>query len=113
MTRVTITFDVTDEQYNDYEDIVDTFTTDLDQIGINVVDVYENDESVTVSRDIQVEIDAELFFNNISMDRKSWSFDYDDLAENTKVFEYIKEEYPNELEALKEGRADYLTVWYD
>ena len=47
------------------------------------------------------------------MDRKSWSFDYDDLAENTKVFEYIKEEYPNELEALKEGRADYLTVWYD
>ena len=35
MTKVTITFTVTEDDYNDYEDILDTFLNDLDQITID------------------------------------------------------------------------------
>lgn len=115
MTRITITFTVTNEQYNDYEDIVDTFTTDLDQIGIHEVDVHEQDNYTGVHADkvALAEIDSELFFNEVSMDTKSWSYDYDDLAENTKVFEYVKKYYPKELEALKNKEIDYIEVYCD
>ena len=112
--KVTITFNVSDEQYDDYENIIDEFMNSLDQIGISDIDVHENDNtSVHVDRTAIAEIDSELFFNHVSMDTKSWSYDYDDLEENKPVFEYIKEYYPNELKALKDGTIDYLEVYCD
>lgn len=39
--KVTITFEVSDEQYNEYENIIDEFMNSLDQIGISEVDVHE------------------------------------------------------------------------
>ena len=41
MTNVTITFKVADEDYNNYEDIIQTFLDDLTCIGIEDVDVVE------------------------------------------------------------------------
>lgn len=112
--KVTITFEVTDKQYHDYERDINCFLDRLYLTGIEDVDVTEHEnDGVVINRDIICEIDSELFFNNISMDTKSWSYDYDDLAENTEVFEYIKEYYPKELQALKDGRTDYITVYYD
>ena len=113
--KVTITFNVSDEQYDDYENIIDEFMNSLDQIGVEDIDVHEDDGSnpVHVDKTALAEIDSELFFNHVSMDTKSWSYDYDDLEENKPVFEYIKEYYPNELKALKDGTIDYLEVYCD
>lgn len=117
MTKITITFEVSDNQYDEYEECLSDFDSSLQDIGICDIDVREDDnessDGVVVNKTISCEIDGELFFNEISMDTKSWSFDYDDLEENTKVFEYIKENYPNELQALKNGKTEYLEVWYD
>ena len=116
-TKVTITFEVPEDKYDEYEECLSDFDSNLQYIGIMDMDVREDDNSdndgVRISKDVLCEIDGELFFNEISMDTKSWSFDYEDLEENTKVFEYVKEYYPNELQALKDGKTDYLTVWYD
>lgn len=112
--KVTITFNVSDEQYDDYESIIDEFTNNLDEVGISEIDVHEDDDtSVLVSKTALAEIDSELFFNEISMDTKSWSYDYEDLKENKPVFEYINEYYSDELEALKNGTIDYLEVYCD
>lgn len=112
--EVTVKFNVSDEQYDDYENIIDEFMNSLDQIGISEIDVHENDNtSVHVDRTAIAEIDSELFFNHVSMDTKSWSYDYSDLEENKPVFEYVKEYYPNELKALKDGTIDYLEVYCD
>lgn len=86
---------------------------DYDNIEYDYKIVEEYNDGVVINRDVLCEIDGELFFNEISMDTKSWSYDYNDLEQNTKVFEYIKEYYPQELQALKDGRTDYLTVYYD
>lgn len=116
-TKITITFEVNDDNYDDYEEYIEDFENNLQSIGVMNIDVKEDDNSdnggVLVNKDVSCEIDGELFFNEISMDTKSWSFDYDDLEENTKVFEYVQEYYPDELQALKDGKTDYLTVWYD
>jgi hypothetical protein len=115
--KVTITFEVPEELYKQYEDVEETLAQDLQQIGIeDVVTTEHNTEDykgVTINKDVLCEIDSELFFDNVSMDTKSWSYDYDDLKGNTKVFEYIQKHYPNELRALKDGVADYITVYYD
>ena len=86
---------------------------DYDNIEYDYKIIEEHNDEVVINRDVLCEIDGELFFNEISMDTKSWSYDYDDLEQNTKVFEYVKEYYPKELQALKDGRTDYLTVYYD
>ena len=109
-TKVTITFEVPEDKYDEYEECLSDFDSNLQYIGITDMDVREDDnndnDGVRISKDVLCEIDGELFFNEISMDTKSWSFDYEDLEENTKVFEYVKEYYPNELQALKDGKTD-------
>lgn len=42
MTNVTITFAVEDKDYNNYEDIIQTFLDDLSQVGIDDVEVQED-----------------------------------------------------------------------
>ena len=86
---------------------------DYDNIEFDYTIIENYNDGVVINRDVLCEIDGELFFNEISMDTKSWSFDYDDLEQNTKIFEYVKKYYPQELQALKDGRTDYLTVYYD
>lgn len=106
---------ITIHNEEEFEDALAEIKSNLDYDNIEYdykIIEHEND-GVIINKDIICEIDSELFFNNISMDTKSWSYDYDDLAENTEVFEYIKEYYPKELQALKDGRTDYITVYYD
>lgn len=114
-TRVTITFTVADELLNNYSQDMNNFLDALADTGIQGVSVQENKDFTGVHADkvALAEIDSELFFDEISMDTKSWSFDYDDLAENTKVFEYVKEYYPKELKALKNKEIDYLEIYSD
>lgn len=114
-TKVTITFEVTQEQYYNYNRDINDFLDNLYETGIQDVDVREDNGSnpVHVDKTTIAEIDSELFFNHVSMDTKSWSYDYSDLEENKPVFEYIKKYYPNELKALKDGTIDYLEVYCD
>ena len=80
------------------------------EVNINSETDYKNS---LISKTLSCEIDAELFFDKISMDTKAWNFDYDSLEEYPEVEEYLKAEYPQEYEMLKEGKADYIEVWYD
>ena len=41
--KITVAFEVNDSQYNSYEDIIDTFMNDLQQIGIEDVEVFERE----------------------------------------------------------------------
>ena len=66
-----------------------------------------------VDKVIQIEIDGDLFFNEVSMDVTSWSFDLYDLEQNKPVYEYIKENHAEELKALEDGKAKYIEVYRD
>lgn len=114
-TRVTITFTVADELLNNYSQDMNNFLDALADTGIQGVSVQENKDftGVFASKVATVEIDSELFFDEISMDTKSWSFDYYDLEQNTEVFKYVQEYYPQELKALKNKEIDYLEVYSD
>jgi hypothetical protein len=114
-TRVTVTFEVTDEQLNMYNQDMNNFLDALSDTGIEKVNVKEDKDFTGVRANLvaMAEIDSELFFDNISMDTKSWNYDYYDLKNNEEVFEYIKEYYPQELKALKNGEIDYLEVYSD
>ena len=114
-TRVTIAFTVADEQLNNYSQDMNNFLDALADTGIQGVSVQENKDFTEVHYDkvTLAEVNSELFFNEISQDTKSWSYDYDDLEQSTKVFEYIKEYYPKELQALKNKEIDYLEVYTD
>lgn len=41
--RIEIAFNLNDNQYNSYEDIIDTFLNDLREIGIEDVEVFERE----------------------------------------------------------------------
>jgi hypothetical protein len=43
MTKVTITFNVSDESYNDYESIIDGILNDLNEVGAEDIDVTEKE----------------------------------------------------------------------
>ena len=44
MTKVTITFEVPEESYNEYENILDEFSNNLIDIGIENFDTLEDEE---------------------------------------------------------------------
>lgn len=68
---------------------------------------------VQIDRVIRLEIDAELFSEEISADYTEWWFDYCDLKDNKVIFNEIKKYYSAELRALKEGEADFISVYAD
>ena len=76
-------------------------------------DEDEDDTPSFVDKTIQIEIDSDLFFNEVSMDCTSWSYDLYDLEQNEPVYNYIKENHEAELQALKDGKADYIEVYRD
>lgn len=43
MTKVTITFNVPNDMYSDYEEVYSNFDSDLQYIGIHEVEVKEED----------------------------------------------------------------------
>ena len=43
MTQVTITFTIDENGYHDYEDILDTFSNDLDTLGVEDLEVKEEE----------------------------------------------------------------------
>ena len=62
---------------------------------------------------IRIELDSELFYNEISSDLTEWWIDYDDLLERPLTLAYIKEYYEEELEALKNNEIDYIALSCD
>lgn len=96
----------------DWEDI-DTTCRDLFEINVDSTKLRDDYEDQLTSKTLSCEIDSELFFNEISMDTKAWNFDYDSLEDYPEVEEYLKENYEQEYNMLKNGKADYIEVWYD
>ena len=47
MTKVTITFEVPDDMYRDYEEVYSNFDSDLQYIGIHEVEVKEEEQEET------------------------------------------------------------------
>lgn len=114
-TKVTIEFVVDDDNYDNYEQAVDNF---IEELNIDNVDVKETDPNEVTDEQFSyketcVEIDSELFFNKVSMDTKSWSYDLEDLKAVEPVYDYVKEHYPVELQMLEDGKIDYLEVYCD
>ena len=70
-------------------------------------------DGVPVNKVTSVEIDSELFFDEISTDVTSWNFDKDDIEDYPEVVEYLEKNEPQALEALRNGEIDYLEVYRD
>ena len=66
-----------------------------------------------INKITSIEIDSELFFNNVSMDTMSWYYDLYDLEENKAVYNYIKENEPEIITALETKQIDYVDVYRD
>ena len=115
-TKVTIEFIVDDDNYDNYETAVENFMNELNDIDMDVKETDHNEETIDnvfSYKETSVEIDSELFFNEVSMDTKSWSYDLGDLEGNKPVYDYVAENYPDELQMLKDGKIDYLEVYCD
>lgn len=98
----------------DTEEDVDLYTQKIKRIE-QIGEAYLEEENTPsfVDKVIQIEIDSDLFFNEVSMDVTSWSFDLYDLEQNKPVYEYIKENHAEELKALEDGKAKYIEVYRD
>lgn len=126
-TKVTITFTVDEENYNDYEDILTDFDSGLQEIDVTDLEVREesdgdeneedvesvNEDGVVINKTSSVEIDSEIFYDHISDTHTSWSFDKDDIEDYPEVIEYLEKYEPNELKALRNGEIKYLEVYRD
>lgn len=61
-----------------------------------------------------VECDSEIFFNETDVLKGCLLFDYDTLCyDYPSIFKEIERDYPNELQALKDGQINYLAVYSD
>lgn len=66
-----------------------------------------------ISKITSIEIDSELFFNNVSDIATSWMFNLYDLEDHEPIYNYIKETEPEIITALETKQIDYVEVYRD
>ena len=66
-----------------------------------------------ISKITSIEIDSELFFNNVSDIATSWMFNLYDLEDHEPIYNYIKETEPEIITALENKQIDYVEVYRD
>ena len=66
-----------------------------------------------IEKVIRLDIDTELYFNEINNDFSEWWFDYSDLKESKKIFKYLNKHYSDAVQLLKDGECDYISVYPD
>ena len=60
-----------------------------------------------------IEIDSELFFDNVSDIATSWMFNLYDLEDHEPIYNYIKETKPEIITALETKQIHYVEVYRD
>ena len=76
------------------------------------VSVEAGDE-VLFNKTVSIEIDSEVFCDEIDYEHSSWSIDSYDIEDYPKILKYLQEFEPATLEALKNGTIDYIEVYRD
>ena len=66
-----------------------------------------------INKITSIEIDSELFFNNVSDVATSWMFNLYDLEDHEPIYNYIKETEPEIITALENNQIDYVEVYRD
>lgn len=66
-----------------------------------------------IDKVIRIEIPAVNFQDEISVDVSEWWTNYEDLEERPQTLKYLKMYYKEELQALKDGDIDYISLYYD
>lgn len=62
---------------------------------------------------IRIELDSELFYDEISSVLTEWWADYEGLQERPSAYKFLLTTYPKELEALKNNEIDYIALSSD
>lgn len=57
-TKVTIIFELPEDKYNEYEECIEEFESNLQDIGITDIDVTEDDDSKSIGQALQEIKDA-------------------------------------------------------
>lgn len=66
-----------------------------------------------IDKVIRIEIPAVNFQDEISVDVSEWWTIYEDLEERPQTLKYLEMFYKEELQALKDGDIDYISLYYD
>ena len=66
-----------------------------------------------IDKVIRIEIPAVNFQDEISVDVSEWWTIYEDLEERPQTLKYLQMYYKEELQALKDGDIDYISLYYD
>ena len=66
-----------------------------------------------INKVTSIEIDAQLFFENVSDVATSWMFNLYDLGDHEPIYNYIKETEPEIITALENNQIDYVEVYRD
>jgi hypothetical protein len=66
-----------------------------------------------IDKVIRIEIPAVNFQDEISADVSEWWTIYEDLEERPQTLKYLQMFYKEELQALKDGDIDYISLYYD
>lgn len=68
---------------------------------------------ISYDKVIRIEVDVELYQDEISYDTTECWTNYDDLLYRPLTLAFIKEYYKEELEALKNKEIDYIALSCD
>lgn len=66
-----------------------------------------------INKITSIEIDTQLFFENVSDVATSWMFNLYDLEDYEPIYNYIKETEPEIIKALETKQIDYVEVYRD
>lgn len=66
-----------------------------------------------ISKVIRIELDCDIFYDEISSDLTEWWTDYDDLLDRPFTYDFLRKYYTEELKALKNKEIDYIALSCD
>lgn len=63
-----------------------------------------------VSKVVRVELDSNIYYDEISSDLTEWWANYEDLLDRPLTYNFLKSFYPKELKVLKNKEIDYISL---
>ena len=76
-------------------------------------DISVEAEEILFNKTVSIEIDSEVFCDEIDYEHSSWAIDKDDIDDYPQIKDYLQRFEADTLEALINGKIDYIEVYRD
>lgn len=93
-----------------------SITEDIKSLLLTKYDINADvsvETEVYFNKTVSIEIDSEVFCDEIDYEHSSWSIDKDDIDDYPQIKDYLQQFEADTLEALMNGKIDYIEVYRD